>query len=134
MKKEIIINAQGGILGRIAAFSAKQALFGKKVIIVNCNEILITGEKNKVKEKYLVLRKKGGTSIKGPRISKMPEKIMKRTIRGMLSHKQGRGSDAFNRIRCYNTCPAECEHAEKIEMKRPAKTKLTKLLDVSREL
>ena len=40
MKKEIIINAQGGILGRIAAFSAKQALLGKKVIIVTKKEII----------------------------------------------------------------------------------------------
>ncbi|MBS3099326.1 50S ribosomal protein L13 [Candidatus Pacearchaeota archaeon] len=120
---KIVIDATGGILGRIAAYSAKQSLLGKEVIVVNCNEALITGEKNAIVEKYRRLRRMAGWSLKGPKILKTPERIMKRTIRGMLAHKKGRGSDAFKRIKCYNKIPNEFENVEKIELKRELRVK-----------
>jgi ribosomal protein L13 len=44
----------------------------------------------------------------------MPERIVKRTIRGMLSYKQKRGSDALKRIICYNQTPEEFKEVKKI--------------------
>ena len=73
---------------------------------------------------------KGGNSLKGPKIPKTPERIMKRTIRGMLSHKQGRGSDAMKRIICYNVLPSELESQEKTTMKRNLITKSLTLKEV----
>jgi large subunit ribosomal protein L13 len=118
MNTQIVIDATGGTLGRIASFSAKQALLGKTIKIVNCNDVLVSGRKEDIIKKYSTLMKKGGNSLKGPKIPKVPERIMKRTIRGMLSHKKGRGSDALKRVMCYNTTPAEFESAEKTSLKR----------------
>jgi len=78
MNNELIIDATSGVFGRIASYAAKQALLGKSVVIVNCNDALITGDKAGVVDRYRVLRAKGGSSRKGPKISKMPERMMKR--------------------------------------------------------
>jgi large subunit ribosomal protein L13 len=131
MKNQIVIDASGGILGRVAGFAAKQALLGREVSIVNCDDILISGNKSSVIKKYTVLRQKGGSSLKGPKISRSPEKIVKRTARGMLPHKQERGSEALKRIKCYNKTPAELESKEKTSLKREIKIKAIKLSRVS---
>ncbi|MBS3088374.1 50S ribosomal protein L13 [Candidatus Pacearchaeota archaeon] len=134
MNKSIIIDAKDSVLGRIAALAAKQALLGKTVTVINCNEAIITGSKPVILKKYKSLRAKGGSSLKGPIISKAPERIMKRTIRGMLSHRQGRGEQAFARIMCYNKTPAEFESSEKISLKKPIKTRFITLTELSGEL
>lgn len=130
MKKEIIIDATNGTLGRIASFAAKQSLLGKTVTIINCNDVLISGRKDDIVNKYRTLLNKGGNSLKGPKIPKTPERITKRTVRGMLSHKKGRGHDALKRIMCYNKTPTEFESKEKTSLKRDLKTKSMTLKEV----
>jgi large subunit ribosomal protein L13 len=44
-KEKMIIDATNATLGRLASFVAKQALQGKKVIIVNSEKAIITGDK-----------------------------------------------------------------------------------------
>lgn len=113
---KIIIDAKDTILGRLASYAAKQALLGKEVTIVNCNDIAIAGNKENILREYLIMRQKDGSNLKGPFFPKVPEKIMKRTIRGMLKYKKGRGEQAFDKIRCYNKVPAELESATKITL------------------
>jgi len=134
MTTKIIIDATDGILGRIAGFAAKQSLLGKSVVIVNCNEVLITGDPRTTINAYKAKISRGGSAQKGPYFPKTPERIMKRTTRGMLSHKQGRGSDALKRVICYNSVPEEFKDAEKISMKRELKGKAIKLSKLSKEL
>lgn len=134
MNKKIIIDATGGVMGRIAAHSAKQALLGKEIIIVNCNDVLITGRREVILEKYSSLVKKGGSGLKGPKIPRIPERIMKRVVRGMLSHKQGRGNDALERVMCYNTVPEEYKNSEKISMRKIIITKSMTLKEVCKGL
>ncbi len=121
----IVIDGKNATLGRLASYSAKRALLGREVVIVNANEIIITGRKKDILEKYKSLIKKGGSSLKGPKIVRTPERMMKRTIRGMLSHKQTRGNDALKRIRCYNEVPEEYKDVKKI---KAGKEKMTKLM------
>ena len=130
--KELIIDASGGILGRIASHAAKQSLFGKKIYIVNCNEALITGGKANIINKYKHARSRGGSAQKGPFLTKNPEKIMKRAVRGMLSYTQGRGLAAYRRVICYNIVPQELENREKILLKREIKFKAITLKDLGR--
>lgn len=104
--EEIIIDATNATLGRLASYTAKQALQGKKVVILNSEKAIITGRKNFIIEKYQTRRKRGGTAQRGPLISKLPERIVKRTIRGMLpDHRGGRGKEAFKRILCFKGVP-----------------------------
>lgn len=132
--KEIIIDATGGIMGRIASFSAKQALLGREIRIVNCNSALISGRARTTFDDYAEKRALGGWSLKGPNISRSSERIMKRAVRGMLSYKQGRGKEALKRIKCYNEVPAEFKGKEMTLMKRKLKVKAIKLKELSKEL
>ena len=104
---KIVIDGSNAILGRLASYAAKQALLGKEVSIVNCEKTIISGNRKVILEKYKILRIKGGSSLKGPKFPTTPAMIVKRTIRGMLSHKQLRGSTAFKKIRCYEGLPKE---------------------------
>jgi large subunit ribosomal protein L13 len=100
----MIIDASYLILGRLASYAAKQALLGKKVDIVNCENAVITGNKKWIMERH---RKKmqRGIPLKGPYIKRMPDRYVKRAIRGMLPYKQAKGRQAFEKIMCYIGVP-----------------------------
>lgn len=134
MNQKIVIDASGGSMGRIAAHAAKQALLGKEVIIVNCNDAVITGQPRTTIKNYQQKRARGGSAQKGPYFPKNPERLMKRTVRGMLSYKQGRGDAAFKKIMCYNSVPEEYKDSEKTSMKKLFHSKTIKLSELNREL
>ncbi len=112
----IIIDAKDSVLGRIAAYAAKKALLGEGVSVINCEEAVITGNKNFIMEKY-VNRISRGTPRKGPFIPREPQMFVKRAIRGMLPYKKPRGKEALARIRCYVGVPEElkAKKAETVE-------------------
>ncbi len=133
-ENKIIIDATNAVLGRLASYSAKQALLGKEVIIVNCKEAILTGRREMILKDYREAREKGSHSQKGPFFPKTPERILKRTIRGMLSYKQGRGESAFKRIICYNETPQEYLESKKIKAGKEKHVKTLKLSEVSKLL
>lgn len=102
----MIIDANDLILGRIASFVAKKALLGERVDIVNCENALITGNKDQIFEKYKN-KKRRGIPAKGPFFPKMPDMFVKRTVRGMLPYKKEKGEKALKRIKCYIGVPAQ---------------------------
>lgn len=118
MTQKIIIDAENAVLGRLSSFAAKQALQGKEILIVNSEKTIIIGKEGNILENFLEKMKKGGSGLKGPFISKLPEKILKRTIRGMLPYTQGRGRDAFKKIKCYSGIPKEFEKEKMIKAGR----------------
>lgn len=131
MKHEIVLDAANGMLGRIASFAVKNALLGKKVVIVNCESARISGRKQFTLKTYKIKRARGGASMRGPHFPKNPERIMKRTIRGMLPYKQQRGLEAFKSIMCYNDTPQEYHNVQKVNMARPLKGKGISLKELS---
>lgn len=112
----IIIDGADTILGRLASYAAKQALLGKEVIIVNCNDVCVAGRYNNIISEYLSVKKKGGSAIRGPFISTMPYKIVKRTVRGMLPYRKERGETALDRVICHNNTPKEFETVAKVKV------------------
>lgn len=132
--KTIIIDATGATLGRLASYSAKQSILGKEVIVVNCDKAIITGRPRMSIKEYQLKKGRGGSSQKGPNFPRSPERIVKRTVRGMLSYKQGRGEAALDRIKCYNHVPTEFENSEKIKMEENKKIKTMTLKELSREI
>ena len=118
----LVIDATDAVLGRLASVAAKQALIGKSIAIVNCNQAVITGRRQRIIREYYEKRNRGGASQAGPFFPKQPFRIVKRTIRGMLSYKQGRGTEALKRIRCFNTVPAEYEETAKMKAGKPKTT------------
>ena len=100
----MIIDGTDLILGRLAAYAAKIALEGDSVIVVNCEKVVITGNKKLLIDQFIE-KQHMGHAYKGPFFPKMPDRIVKRTIRGMLPYKQERGSKAYKRIKCFIGLP-----------------------------
>ena len=128
-----IIDGEGIVLGRLASYAAKESLKGEEIIILNCEEIIITGNKKNIEENFEIRRSRVGHSQKGPRHSKSSEKMVKRAIRGMLpDHREGRGKIAFKKIKCYVGIPKEFQESKKILAGKQKKTKFSKIKDFSK--
>jgi len=110
----MIINASDMILGRLASYVAKKALLGEKVDVVNCEKAVLTGNKKSVLADYKRRNERGSRPTKGPFMPKMPDRFVRRCIRGMLPYKQDKGIKAFKRVMCYIGIPDEFED-KKIE-------------------
>jgi len=121
-EEEILIDGTRSILGRIASIAAKKALQNKnaKVLIFNCNDIIIIGKPESIITHYKEKRALGGSALKGPFFPRSPEMIVRRTIRGMIPYKKVRGQEAFKRIKCYNGITNEYLNKEKISIKSDA--------------
>ena len=129
---QIIIDATNYPLGRLASFAAKQALFGRSVIIINCNYAVISGRKPSIVSKYKKARARKSTAFKGPNFPRTPERIVKRTVRGMLPYRKGKGNETFKRVICYNETPNEYENSQKIKSQKPITHKVITLKELSR--
>lgn len=102
-----IYNGEGMILGRLAAIAAKQALLGEDVVIINCEKIIVSGKKAGVFAKFKQFLHRGGYPLKSQNVSRLPDRYVRRCIRGMLPWKQARGKEAFRRVMCYRGKPEE---------------------------
>jgi large subunit ribosomal protein L13 len=111
---EIILDATNSALGRLASFAAKQALLGNKIIIVNSEKAIILGNQKDIIKDFIKKGQRGG--VKGPFHPSKSEGVLKRAIRGMLSYKKGRGSDAFKRIFCYRGVPEKYAESKKLNI------------------
>jgi large subunit ribosomal protein L13 len=121
----MIIDAKDMIVGRIATVAAKKALLGENVDIVNCEHAFITGKKS-----FLIAdikRRIDQGTFKGPFISRMPDRFVRRIIRGMLPYKQEKGRKAFKRIMCYIGFPKELEGKEIVKIQEANMSKVKNL-------
>ena len=114
----MIIDANNLILGRICTYAAKQALLGNTVDIINCEKAIITGKRTSIFEHYDTRRERGYI-YKGPHFSRMPDRLVKRTVRCMLPYKQERGKEALKKVKCYLGVPKEFE-GKKFEVLKAA--------------
>ena len=123
-----IINGQDVVMGRLASFVAKELLKGEEINVVNCNKVIISGNKKNIEEEFKEKRSKFGSSQKGPKHPRVSEKIVKRSIRGMLpNHRVGRGRIAWKNLRCYNELPKEFEGKNMVELEKPTKIKFVQV-------
>jgi len=123
-----IIDGTNATLGRLASYVAKESLKGEEFAVVNCEKIIITGNKKSIKREFQERRSRVGSSQKGPKISQLADRIVKRTIRGMLpDYRNGRGREAWKRIKCYVGIPKELE---KEKMVKAGKEKISKFIEV----
>ena len=119
-----IIDGENAVLGRLASYVAKEVLKGEEAVILNCDKVIITGNKKNIKENFEIRRSRTGSGQKGPKHPKSSEKIVKRAIRGMLpDHRTGRGRIAYKKIKCYAGIPKEFEDSKKIVGGKEKRTK-----------
>lgn len=99
-----VIDAYGLILGRMASMVAKRLLKGETIIIVNAEKAVISGKKkSRVNEarKFLEV----GSPRRGPFHYRRPDRIVRRTVRGMLPYKQPKGKQAYKRLKVFMGVP-----------------------------
>ena len=108
-----VIDAKNSIVGRLASIAVKRALLGEKIDIVNCEQAVITGDKTSNYQRYKTKTERG-YALKGPYYPKMPDRFVRRVVRGMLPYHQEKGNKAYKNIMCYIGIPDNLKH-EKLE-------------------
>ena len=105
----ILVNGENVVMGRLASFVAKKAIEGEQVTVVNAEKAIITGSKEDAMKKLKVKLSLGGKGNpeKGPKFSRMPDQILRRSVRGMLPWKSTRGKEAYRKVHVYIGIPEE---------------------------
>ncbi len=128
-----VIDGKNAVLGRLASFVAKEALRGEEIVVLNSEQVIITGNKKNIKENFEKKRERVGSGQQGPKHSRLDDRIVKRTIRGMLpNHRKGRGKEVFKKIKCYVGVPKEFENSKKIILKIKSKNKFIMVKDIQK--
>ncbi len=106
-----VIDAKGLVLGRMASIIAKRLLQGETVIVINAEKATISGKRlSRIKEAKEFLDV--GHPGKGPYHVRRPDRIVKRTIRGMLPRKKPKGQQAYKRLKVFLNIPEEIKGKE----------------------
>jgi large subunit ribosomal protein L13 len=109
----MIIDAKDLIMGRLASHVAKKLLEGQKVTVINAESAIVTGTQDAIMAKYRQRRARG-ERFHGPFFPRMPDRILRRTVRGMLPYTQKRGRDAFHRLKVFIGRPSALKDVEPV--------------------
>ncbi len=111
-----VYDAENQIVGRLSSVVAKQLLNGEKVFVVNAEKAVLSG-RPKFKKDHYKQRYQRGDVYKGPFFPKQPDRILRRTIRGMLPWDRTRGRNAYRNLKIFIGIPEELKSAktEKVE-------------------
>ena len=135
-----IFDAEQMVVGRLGSKVAKAALLGDKVVIVNAEKAIITGDRRTVidawKDKFNI--RTSYNPRKGPFHQRRPDKMVRKIIRGMLPYPKPRGREALKRIHVHIGVPEEYADKEKIVLEgsryRSLRRKYITVGDLSHEL
>ena len=135
--KNIILNGENAILGRLGSNAAKELLKGNTVSIINSELVVISGKKALIVERIKEKRRMGqGGSIKGPKYIRKSDRLLKRMIRGMLPWDKPKGREAYKRLKCYikngDLSEDQIKASKKFDHKKPQK--YTTMKEVSEAL
>jgi large subunit ribosomal protein L13 len=118
-----VIDAKGLVIGRLSTHVAKRLLSDKEleIAIVNAEKAIVSGNRKMVLNRYIKKRDLNHPR-KGPYFPKLPDRILKRTIRGMLPYQQPKGREALKRVKVYIGTPRDLE-GKKMKTIEAAKNK-----------
>lgn len=114
-QRVLYVDADGQVLGRLAAIVAKKLLEGYRVYVVNAEKAVVSGDPHMVVRSYRVwyqLRVHVNPYKWGPKRPRSPASIVKRAVLGMLPRSKGRGFRASHRLRVYIGVPDEFKGRE----------------------
>lgn len=129
-----VYDAENQILGRFASVIAKELLKGEKIVVVNSEKAVLSGNP-KSKVEFYFHRIERGDPIHGPFFPKKPNQILRRTVRGMLPWDRTRGREAFKNLKVFVGVPEQLKNKnfEKVALADASrlKTKYIKLHEIS---
>ena len=115
-----VIDGTNAVLGRLAATVAERLQKGEEITIINAEKVIITGNPNMVKKKWLQ-KYETGDPHHGPWWPKRPDLMLHRSIRGMMAYKKKTGRDALKKLKVFmGTAGIDAAKTEK--MTREIKT------------
>jgi large subunit ribosomal protein L13 len=131
---DLVVDARDCIMGRVASNVAEAALDGDRVAVVNAERAVITGRREDVMETYRTRADLG--SDRGPEHPRRPDRLVKRSIRGMLPYKSTRGREALSNVRVYigNPHDWDAEVLPETSLDRLSTIKFVQVGDIAEEL
>ncbi|MBI4152895.1 50S ribosomal protein L13 [Candidatus Woesearchaeota archaeon] len=106
-----VINGEHMILGRAASHIAKASLLGENISLVNCDKMILTGNKQSIFARQHMLSEMKGKPTKGIFYERRPDFFVRRSIKRMLPN-SARGKAALKKIRCYIATPESLKSAK----------------------
>jgi large subunit ribosomal protein L13 len=117
------VNADGLIVGRMSSNIAKRLLNGENVIILNAEKAIYSGKrKSKIAEAHVFLEV--GAPERGPFHYRRPDRMLKKTVRGMLPCRQPKGKMALKRLKVFMGVPLEFKDQSTIQFEEAQASKL----------
>ena len=108
-KQATLVNAEGLILGRMSSKVAKKLLNGEEVVIINAEKTVISGKKkSKILEAHIFLEV--GAPERGPFHYRRPDRIVRKTVRGMLPMDKMKGKNALAKLQVFLGVPEELKN------------------------
>ncbi|MFZ0698795.1 MAG: 50S ribosomal protein L13 [Thermoplasmata archaeon] len=101
-----VVDASGLVLGRASSLIAQRLLAGEHIVVVNAEKCVVTGPRASVIAHYTAARARGSVRS-GPHFPRYPDRIFRRTVRGMLPHLKTRGKEAYDRLEVFMGVPPE---------------------------
>ncbi len=132
-----VVDASGLVLGRAASLIAQRLLAGESIVVVNAELAVVTGARASVLSTYTAARARGSVRS-GPHFPRYPDRIFRRTVRGMLPHLRSRGKTAFARLEVHIGVPEAYRSAPRSTLEkakaRPALRAPLTLAEITRLL
>jgi large subunit ribosomal protein L13 len=111
-EKRIIVDAANCIAGRICSHVSKLLLQGNRVVILNAEKAMLSGNRYKTIELYKEHLEINSVTnpIHGPFHPRRPDTILTKMVRGMVPKRKTSGIEAFKRLRVYIGIPEEMKN------------------------
>ena len=103
----IYVDASGQIAGRMCSKIARELLSGKRVVVLNAENTLVSGRSTSVFRQWQARLEiySHVNPIYGPIHPRRPDNIVRRMVRGMVPKTKTKGKSAMRHLRVYMGVP-----------------------------
>jgi len=124
-EETVYIDATNQIAGRLSSKIAKLVLSGKRVVVVNAEKALISGNRTSVINQWKERLELGSkvNPIYGPIHPRRPDNILRRMVRGMVPRKKPKGATAMKRLRVYIGVPSRLDQSKMTKFEETTATR-----------
>lgn len=104
---KVVVDATNCIAGRMCSHVSKLLLQGNRVVIVNAEKAMLSGNRYKTIDSYKEHLEINSVTnpIHGPFHPRRPDTILSKMVRGMVPKRKSDGIGAFKRLRVYMGVP-----------------------------
>jgi large subunit ribosomal protein L13 len=136
----LVIDGENQVLGRLASIVAKKLKLGYRVVVLNTEKIVVSGERRMVVDSYKLLfniTTHRNPYITGVRRPRTPPRLFKSAVEDMLP-KNRLGKEAIRRLKAHIGVPDEYRGKEAVKFPEADASRLARkyvrLGDVAREM